>query len=96
MKKIIFPLGVLVMGLMSCQPTSSLVQVSDYTVMKQDSTTLFIKDCEFGRTIYESWQSGPFIPTKTKVILVDTMEFKNLCGKAEPHKSYLPQVTTNP
>lgn len=84
------------MGLMSCQSHSSLIQVSDYTVMKQDSTTLFIKDCEFGRTIYESWLSGPFIPTKTKVILVDTMEFKNLCGKAEHHKSYLPQVTTNP
>jgi hypothetical protein len=30
------------------------------------------------------------------VILVDTVEFKNLCGKAEHHKSYLPQVTTNP
>ncbi len=96
MKRIVFPLSVMVMGLMSCQSHSSLIQVSDYTVMKQDSTTLFIKDCEFGRTIYESWQSGPFIPTKTKVILVDTMEFKNLCGKAEPHKSYLPQVTTNP
>ncbi len=96
MKIIVFPLSVMVMGLMSCQSHSSLIQVSDYTVMKQDSTTLFIKDCEFGRTIYESWQSGPFIPTKTKVILVDTMEFKNLCGKAEHHKSYLPQVTTNP
>jgi hypothetical protein len=96
MKRIVFPLSVMVMGLMSCQSHSSLIQVSDYTVMKQDSTTLFIKDCEFGRTIYESWQSGPFIPTKTKVILVDTMEFKNLCGKAEHHKSYLPQVTTNP
>jgi len=96
MKKIIFPLGVMVMGLMSCQSHSSLVQVSDYTVMKQDSTTLFIKDCDFGRTIYESWQTGQYIPTKTKVILVDTTEFKNLCGKAEHHKSYLPQVTTNP
>jgi len=60
MKRIVFPLSVMVMGLMSCQ------------------------------------SHGPFIPTKTKVILVDTVEFKNLCGKAEHHKSYLPQVTTNP
>jgi hypothetical protein len=96
MRKIVLISSVLVMGLMSCQSPSSLIQVSYYTVMTHDSTQLYIRDCEFGRTLYGSWENDIHRPIKTKVTLVDTTEFKNLCGKATPLKSYLPEVTSNP
>lgn len=96
MKKLVFPLSVMVMGLMSCQSQSSLVQVSDFTVMTQDSSKLWIRDTEFGKSLYETWKKDSFSPTKTKVELVDSVEFHTLCSKSIQHKSYRPTVTLNP
>jgi hypothetical protein len=84
------------MGLMSCQSHSSLIQVSDFTVMTQDSTKLWIRDTEFGKSLYQTWQKDSFGPDKTKVTLVDSVEFGNLCNRAIHHKSYRPTVSLNP
>jgi len=96
MKKLVFPLSVMVMGLMSCQSHSSLIQVSDFTVMTQDSTKLWIRDTEFGKSLYQTWQVELAKQDRTKVILVDSVEFENLCDKSIPHKSYRPTVSLNP
>lgn len=84
------------MGLISCQSHSSLVQVSDFTVMTQDSTQLWIRDTEFGKSLYETWKKDFYSPVKTKVELVDSVEFYKLCTKSIPHKAYRPTVSLNP
>lgn len=96
MKRLIFPLSVMVMGLMSCQSQSSLVQVSDFTVMTQDSSKLWIRDTEFGKSLYETWKKDTYSPAKTKVELVDSVEFYQICKKASLHNSYRPTVSLNP
>ena len=77
MKKIVFPLSVLVMGLMSCQSHTNLIQPGPVTVMTQDSSKLWIHDSDIGKNLYQVWKSGKYGPG-TKVYLVDSNQFNQL------------------
>lgn len=95
MKKLIFPLSVMVMGLMSCQSHSSLIQVSDFTVINQDTTKLWILDDSVGKNLFKVWNTGIY-GSKTEVQLIDSVTFKSLVVKSINNKKVSPSMTMNP
>lgn len=95
MKKLIFPLSVMVMGLISCQSHSSLIQVSDFTVINQDTTKLWILDDSVGKNLFKVWNTGIY-GSKTEVQLIDSVTFKSLVVKSINNKKVSPSMTMNP
>lgn len=83
MKNLIIIVGLAIVG---CQSPQSLIVRSDFTVVNQDSTKLWIKDTDFGRNLYEVWKKGKF-GNDTKVYLVDSAGFEILVGKSFNRKS---------
>lgn len=82
MKSILFLIGVVVLGLVSCQSHTSLIQKSDVTIITSDSAHMWILDKGIGRVIYEQWMEGSF-GDKTKVYLIESTEFEGLAKKAK-------------
>lgn len=82
MKKLLFLIGVVALGLASCQSHTALVQKSDVTIMTPDSTHMWILNGGIGNVIYEQWTCGTF-GDRTKVYLVDATEFSQLSKKAK-------------
>ena len=76
MKKLFIVMGLAIVG---CQSPQTLIVKSNITVVNQDSTKLWIKDTDFGRTIYNAWKSGVY-GDDTKVYLLDSTQFDNLVG----------------
>jgi len=83
MKKLFIVMGLAIVG---CQSPQTLIVKSDFTVVNQDSTKMWIKDTDFGRNLYEVWKKGKF-GDDTKVYLLDSTEFNNLVGKSFNRKS---------
>jgi hypothetical protein len=83
MKKLFIVLGLAIVG---CQSPQTLIVKSDFTVVNQDSTKLWIKDTDFGRYLYGSWKNGVY-GTNTEVYLVDSVEFEILVGTKHKVKS---------
>ena len=81
------------MGLMSCQSHSSLIQVSDFTVINQDTTKLWILDDSVGKNLFKVWNTGIY-GSKTEVQLIDSVTFKSLVNKSIKKPS--PSVSMNP
>lgn len=76
MKNIFIIVGLAIVG---CQSPQTLIVKSDFTVVNQDSTKLWIKDSEFGRNLYNAWKTGVY-GEDTKVYLLDSVRFDNLVG----------------
>lgn len=83
------------MGLMSCQSHSSLIQVSDFTVINQDTTKLWILDDSVGKNLFKVWNTGIY-GSKTEVQLIDSVTFKSLVVKSINNKKVSPSMTMNP
>ena len=81
------------MGLMSCQSHSSLIQVSDFTVINQDTTKLWILDDSTGKNLFRVWNTGIY-GSQTDVYLIDSVTFKSLVNKSIKKPS--PSVSMNP
>lgn len=82
MKKLLFLIGVVALGLASCQSHTTLVKKSDVAIMTPDSTHMWILNEGIGNIIYEQWTCGAF-GDRTKVYLVDATEFSQLSKKAK-------------
>lgn len=74
MKNIFIIVGLAIVG---CQSPQTLIVKSDFTVVNQDSTKLWIRDTEFGRNLYNTWRTGVY-GEDTKVYLLDSVRFDNL------------------
>jgi hypothetical protein len=85
----------MVMGLISCQSHSSLIQVSDFTVINQDTTMLWILDDSTGKNLFRVWNTGIY-GSKTEVHLIDSVTFKSLVNKSINTKKPSPSVSMNP
>jgi hypothetical protein len=83
MKNLIIIVGLAIVG---CQSPQTLIVKSEFTVVNQDSTKLWIKDTDFGKHLYNAWKSGVY-GNDTKVYLVDSTGFENLVGKSFNRKS---------
>lgn len=83
MKNIFIILGLAIVG---CQSPQTLIVKSEFTVVNQDSTKLWIKDTEFGRNLYNVWKSGVY-GDETKVYLMDSVRFDNLVGTKQKTKN---------
>jgi len=82
MKSVLFLIGVVVLGLVSCQSHTSLIQKSDVAIMTKDSTHMWILNKGVGSIIYEQWMEGSF-GNRTKVYLIELTEFEELAKKAK-------------
>ena len=74
------------MAIVGCQSPQTLIVKSEFTVVNQDSTKLWIKDTDFGKHLYNAWKTGVY-GEDTKVYLVDSAGFENLVGKSFNRKS---------
>ena len=83
MKNLIIIVGLAIVG---CQSPQTLIVKSEFTVVNQDSTKLWIKDTDFGRNLYKSWKSGVY-GNDTKVYLLDSVRFENLVGNKQKTKN---------
>jgi hypothetical protein len=83
MKNLIIIVGLAIVG---CQSPQTLIVKSDFTVVNQDSTKMWIKDTEFGRYLYKSWKTGVY-GDDTKVYLLDSTRFDNLVGTKSKSKN---------
>lgn len=83
MKNILIIVGLAIVG---CQSPQTLIVKSEFAVVNQDSTKLWIKDTEFGRNLYNVWKSGVY-GDETKVYLMDSVRFDNLVGTKQKTKN---------
>lgn len=83
MRKLFIIVGLAIGG---CQSSQTLIVKSEFSVVNQDSTKLWIKDTEFGRNLYNVWKSGVY-GDETKVYLMDSVRFDNLVGTKQKTKN---------
>ena len=83
MKNLIIIVGLAIVG---CQSPQTLIVKSDFTVVNQDSTKLWIKDTDFGKNLYNTWKTGIY-GDNTKVYLLDSVRFDNLVGNKQKSKN---------
>ena len=83
MKNLIIIVGLTIVG---CQSPQTLIVKSDFTVINQDSTKLWIKDTDFGKNLYNTWKTGIY-GDNTKVYLLDSVRFDILVGNKQKSKN---------
>ena len=83
MKNLIIIVGLAIVG---CQSPQTLIVKSDFTVVNQDSTKLWIKNTDFGKNLYNTWKTGIY-GDNTKVYLLDSVRFDNLVGNKQKSKN---------
>jgi hypothetical protein len=83
MKNLIIIVGLAIVG---CQSPQTLIVKSDFTVINQDSTKLWIKDTDFGKNLYNTWKTGIY-GDNTKVYLLDSVRFDILVGNKQKSKN---------
>lgn len=83
MKNLIIIVGLAIVG---CQSPQTLIMKSDFTVINQDSTKLWIKDTDFGKNLYNTWKTGIY-GDNTKVYLLDSVRFDILVGNKQKSKN---------
>lgn len=66
-----------------CQTIKPHIQHSEVSVVSYDTTKMWILNKDHGPIIYKAWEQGSY-GNKTKVYLVDSSEFANICKKAVP------------
>ena len=66
-----------------CSTPKSHIKHSDVTVVTPDTSKIWILNQGHGPVIYNAWIKGAY-GNKTKVTLVDSIEFAQLCKKAVP------------
>ena len=75
MKTLIVAVGVMILS--SCGSSKDLVQRSDVAITTKDEKTLYLKDSQTGRQIYDTWMSGIY-GTETQVYLVSEPDFEKM------------------
>lgn len=75
MKTLIVAVGVMILS--SCGSSKDLVQRSDVAITTKDEKTLYLKDSQAGRQIYDIWMSGIY-GTETQVYLVSEPDFEKM------------------
>ena len=83
MKNLIIIVGLAIVG---CQSPQTLIVKSEFTVVNQDSTKLWIKDTDFGKNLYNTWKTGIY-GDNTKVYLLDSVRFDILVGNKQKSKN---------
>lgn len=83
MKNLIIIVGLAIVG---CQSPQTLIVKSDFTVINQDSTKLWIRNTDFGKNLYNTWKTGIY-GDNTKVYLLDSVRFDNLVGNKQKSKN---------